>query len=90
MSPYLVLGIDVSLILGGLAIGSLVSGVRMPWLLRVPVALLVLALAAFCSFGFLATFEPSGFPAMRVVYGTVGIASLIGAGWLLSAERAGS
>jgi hypothetical protein len=90
MSPYLVLGIDVSLILVGLTFGYLAPGERMPWLLRVPVVLLVLALAAFCSFGFLATFEPPGFPAMRVVYGTVGITSLIVAGWLLSAEQAGS
>lgn len=50
---------------------------------RVVVSAALLAVAAFCAFGFLATYEPPGFPAARAVYGTVGAACVVAAGWAL-------
>jgi hypothetical protein len=45
-------------------------------------SLLLLAIAAFCAFGFLATFEPSDTPGMfmvfRIGYSVVGVACLVG------------
>jgi hypothetical protein len=56
---------------------------------RIVVSLLLLAVAAFCGFGFLATFEPPGFVGLRVGY-AVGIAiSLGGVAWLCFAKRRG-
>jgi hypothetical protein len=54
--------------------------------IEVAFALVLLMLAAFCAFGFLATFEPND-PAIamrwRIGYGFVGFACLGGAAWLL-------
>lgn len=55
----------------------------MPMLARMLVALVLLAVAGFCVFGFLATFEPPGFPSVRLVYGVVGCLCLAGAGWVV-------
>jgi hypothetical protein len=88
MSVHLALGIAVLLILTGLTIGSVATGVRIPWPLRVPVVLLVPAPAAFCSFCFLATFEPGSSP-LRLPYGMAAVISLVGAGWLLTGKRGG-
>ena len=45
-------------------------------------SLVLLAVAAFCSFGFLATFEPTErtaqFIAFRIGYGVIGVGSLLG------------
>ena len=45
-------------------------------------SILLLAVAAFCVFGFLATFEPTDkttqFMASRIVYGLVGVGCLVG------------
>lgn len=49
---------------------------------RIVVVIVLLAVAAFCVFGFAATFEPmdSGRPlAWRIGYGVVGVACLMGA-----------
>ncbi|MGQ0552833.1 MAG: hypothetical protein ACT4PU_06390 [Planctomycetota bacterium] len=57
---------------------------------RILLALLLLAVAAFCGFGFMATYEPtdgSGFMAWRIGYGVVGVLCLGGAAWLLLARR---
>lgn len=51
-------------------------------ILTIVMSLLLLAVAAFCLFGFLATFEPtdrpSQFLAFRVGYGVVGVGCLAG------------
>jgi len=51
-------------------------------------SLLLLAVAAFCLFGFLATFEPTTnttqFMLFRIGYAVVGIGCLIGIGFLIS------
>ena len=54
-------------------------------------SLLLLAVAAFCAFGFMATFEPTDratdFLAFRIGYAVVGLASLVGVGVLLVNAR---
>lgn len=59
----------------------------MKQLLTIVGSLLLLALAAFCVFGFMATFEPTDQPeifmAFRVGYAVVGIGSLVGMAVLL-------
>jgi hypothetical protein len=47
------------------------------------IALILLAVAAFCLFGFLATYEPGVASAMafRVGYAAIGICCLLGAAW---------
>lgn len=51
-------------------------------------SLLLLAVTAFCVFGFLATFEPTDkttqFLAFRIGYAVVGVGSLIGVAFLMS------
>lgn len=50
-------------------------------------SLLLLAVAAFCGFGFLATFEPTDnvtqFMAFRIGYGVIGVGCLVGIGFLI-------
>ncbi len=55
-------------------------------------AVALLALAGFCAFGFLATFElmPSSTRvAWHAVYGIAGAACLLGAGWLVWPRQRG-
>ncbi len=51
-------------------------------------SLLLLAVAAFCGFGFLATFEPTDnvtqFMAFRIGYLVIGIGCLVGVGFLMA------
>jgi hypothetical protein len=51
-------------------------------------SLLLLAVAAFCGIGFLATFEPTDnvtqFLAFRIGYSVIGIGCLVGVGFLIS------
>lgn len=53
-------------------------------LIRVAVAFLLLWLTTFCVFGFLATFEPPGFPVWRLIYNAAGLMALSGVGWGLT------
>ena len=50
-------------------------------------SLLLLAIAAFCAFGFMATFEPTDrtaeFLAFRIGYAVVGLGCLVGVGFLV-------
>jgi len=55
--------------------------------LRLVIALLALALAAFCVFGFLATFEPPGAITLRIVYAVVELAALGTLAWLSFSRR---
>jgi hypothetical protein len=54
----------------------------MKLLLTIVASLVLLAIAAFCLFGFLATFEPTDKPVMflafRIGYAVVGIGCLVG------------
>ncbi|MDA0285128.1 MAG: hypothetical protein O3B13_20405 [Planctomycetota bacterium] len=53
-------------------------------------ALFLLVVAAFCVFGFMATFEPTDrtteFIAFRVAYGVIGVSCLLGAGLLIASN----
>ena len=51
----------------------------MKLLVAIPGSLLLLAIAAFCAFGFMATFEPTANAlAFRIGYAVVGVGCLIG------------
>ena len=57
----------------------------MPWIARVIAVVTLLAVAGFCVFGFMATFEALDASTQliwRVVYGLVGLASLAGVVWI--------
>jgi hypothetical protein len=54
---------------------------------RIVAALLLLAVAAFGAFGFMATFEPPGSPALRVVYGAGSVVALVVAGRIAMGKR---
>lgn len=51
-------------------------------------SLLLLAVVAFCLFGFLATFEPTTnttqFKAFRIGYSVIGVGCLVGVGFLMT------
>jgi hypothetical protein len=49
---------------------------------RVVGTVFLLAVAAFCIFGFLASFELAGVTVFHIIYSAVGVASLISAGCL--------
>lgn len=53
-------------------------------LIRAAVAFVLLGVTTFCIFGFLATYEPPGFPAWRLIYGVAGLMALAGVGWVLA------
>ena len=54
-------------------------------------SLLLLAVAAFCLFGFLATFEPTDkvtqFMAFRIGYTVIGLGCVVGVGLVMNAIR---
>jgi hypothetical protein len=47
-------------------------------LARVTVAVVLIGVAGFCVFGFLASYEPPGSPTFGVVYGALGLLCLAG------------
>ena len=49
----------------------------MPIVTRWSLTLILEAIVAFCGFGFLATFEPPGFVAWRLMYGTVALVCVV-------------
>ena len=53
-------------------------------LIRLAVAFLLLVFTTFCIFGFLATYEPPGFPVWRLMYGAAGLMGLTGVGSVLT------
>jgi hypothetical protein len=55
----------------------------MPVIARIALALDLLPVAAFCTFGFLATSEPPRANPLRVAYAVSGVSSLVAAGWLV-------
>lgn len=56
----------------------------MPMLIRVAGAFMLLVFTSFCIFGFLASYEPPGFPGWRLIYGAVILVSLTGVGGVLT------
>lgn len=57
--------------------------------LRLALTCVLVAVAAFCGFGFLATFEPPGYPVLRGFYATAAVSCVaaIAAAWLTKASR---
>jgi hypothetical protein len=55
--------------------------------IRILISFVLLAIVAFCSFSFLATFEPPGFIGWRIVYGVAIMLSSIGIIRLIFAKR---
>jgi hypothetical protein len=75
-----------------LAVGLVAAATRGPQApghLRIVGAVFLLSVAAFCIFGFLASFELPGSPAIRIIYAVCGMSSLIGAA-LTATYRASS
>ena len=62
-------------------VAAATRGPQAPGHCRVVGAVFLLAVAAFCIFGFLASFELPGVPAIRIIYAVCGMSSLIGAAW---------
>ncbi len=62
---------------------------RMPRFAKLLLAVVLLAVAGFCVFGFLATYESPGFAVWRVSYAAVGLVALLGAGGLIFSSRGG-
>ena len=60
------------------------------FVIKLLASLALLAVAAFCGFGFLATFEPPGSVGWRIGYTVVGLACLAAAAWLLLGGRRGT
>jgi hypothetical protein len=56
-------------------------------LLRIVAVLALLAMAGFCTFGFLATYEPPAWPTLRVGYAITATACLAGVGILCVRPR---
>jgi hypothetical protein len=56
---------------------------------KLALTLLLVAVAAFCAFGFLASFEPPGFLVFRWLYGAIAVACSMSivALWLVSPRR---
>jgi len=61
----------------------------MPRFAKLLLAVVLLAVAGFCVFGFLATYEPPGLVVWRVIYAALGLVSLLGAGGLIFGSRGG-
>jgi len=59
-------------------------------IIRLLAAMFLLAAAAFCVFGFLATFEPPGWLTLRIIYAAAGLAAVGGAAWIVRGRRDGS
>ena len=61
----------------------------MPLYASILLGVVLLAVAGFCVFGLLATYEPPGALVLRVIYVAVGLLSLVGAGGLIFRSRGG-
>jgi len=73
---------------GRIAGGDVVDVAEVRWHMKLVVAifgsLLLLAIAAFCAFGFLATFEPTDNALVfRVGYTVIGLGCVVGVGFLI-------
>jgi hypothetical protein len=51
------------------------------------VVFFLIAALAFCVIGFLASYEPPGFPEFSLLYSFIGVACLFGIAWVLFPRR---
>jgi hypothetical protein len=89
MDPIMFGGVILAFILAVGLVAAATHGPQGPGHLRVVGTVLLLAVAAFCIFGVLASYEPPGVPPIRIVYTLLGISSVIAAAWLAT-HRASS
>jgi hypothetical protein len=82
MDPVIFGAAILAFVLAVSLIGAATRGPRAAGHLRVVGAVFLLAVAAFCAFGFLASFELQGVPLIGIGYAVLGISTLIGAAWL--------
>jgi hypothetical protein len=82
MDPIMFGGVILAFVLAVGLVAAATRGPRAPGHCRVMGVVFLLAVSAFCGFGFLASFELPGVPAIRIIYAVFGFLSLIGAGWL--------
>jgi hypothetical protein len=82
MDPIIFAGAILVFVLAVGLVAALTRGPQAPGHLRVVGAVFLLVITAFCIFGFLATFEPPGVPAVRIIYTMLGVLSLLSAAWL--------
>ena len=59
----------------------------MPLIVRILLALILLPITLFCAYGVLATFEPPGHVPLRITYGLIGLACLVGVVWIALPRR---
>ncbi len=83
MDPIMFGGVLCTFVLAIVLVGAVTRGPQGPGHLRVVGTVFLLAVGAFCVFGFLASFEMPDVRSLAVVYGLFAISSLVGAGWLV-------
>jgi hypothetical protein len=84
MDPIIFGGVILAFVVAVGLVAAATRGQHAPGHLRVVGAVFLFAVAAFCIFGFLASFELPGVPAIGIGYAACGIASLVGAARLLT------
>jgi hypothetical protein len=88
MDPIMFGGVVLAFVLSVGLVAAVTRGPHGPGHMRVVGAVFLLAIAAFCVFGFLATFEPPVSAPVRVIYAALGVTSLAGAAWLVRSRSA--
>ena len=84
MDPMMFGGVIVAFVVAVGLVAGATRGRQGPCHMRVVGAVFLFAVTAFCGFGFLASFELPGVPAIGIVYAALGIISLIGAARLIA------
>ncbi len=86
MDPIMFGGVITAFVLAVGLVGAATRGPHAPGHLRVVGAVFLLSVLAFCVFGFLASFELSEGLSVRIIYTLLGMASVLGAAWLVTPE----
>jgi heme A synthase len=87
MDPIMFGGVILAFVLAVALVAGATRGPQGPGHLRVVATVFLLAVAAFCVFGFLASFEVADLPAIRIIYAVFGLSSLAGAVALATYRR---
>ncbi len=79
MDPIVFGGVIIAFVLSVGLVAAATRGPQAPGHLRVVGTVFLLAVAAFCVFGFFASFELPAVPLLCIIYALFGISSLVGA-----------
>ena len=82
MDPIMFGGVILAFVVAVGLVGAATRGPRAPGHLRIVGTVFLFAVALFCGYGFLASFELQGVPVIGIGYAVFGISNLIGATWL--------